>query len=70
VLGTITTELGRAGVSVEQMVQEGRGTDEQGVPVLLITHRSPEGAIHRALEAIAQADFMTRPPRLLRIEEI
>jgi homoserine dehydrogenase len=70
VLGTITTQLGQAGVSVEQMVQDGRGTAGQGVPVLLITHRSPEGAVKRALESVADAEFMTRPPRLLRIEEI
>jgi homoserine dehydrogenase len=70
VLGSITTELGRAGVSVEQMVQEGRGTSEQAVPVLLITHRSPEGAVQGALAAIGRQPFMTRAPRLLRIEEI
>lgn len=70
VLGTITTRLGQAGVSVEQMVQEGRGTAEQGVPVLMITHSSPEGSVQTALDAVAGAEFMTRRPRLLRIEEI
>jgi homoserine dehydrogenase len=70
VLGSIATELGRRGISVEQMVQEGRGNADSGVPILIITHRSREGAVQTALSAVGQADYMTRAPRLLRIEEI
>jgi homoserine dehydrogenase len=71
VLGAIATELGRRGISVEQMVQEGRGNAaNSGVPILIITHRSREGSVQTALAEVGRADFMTRAPRLLRIEEI
>jgi homoserine dehydrogenase len=70
VLGHIATELGRLQISVEQMVQEGRGQAAEPVPVLMITHLCKEGAVQAALTQVGGADFMVRPPRLLRIEEI
>jgi homoserine dehydrogenase len=69
VLGTIASELGKHNISVEQMVQEGRGSPGATVPVLMITHRSREAAVDAALSAVAKAGFLARKPRLLRIEE-
>jgi homoserine dehydrogenase len=71
VLGVIATRLGEQGVSIEQMVQERRaGPGDSAVPVLLITHQSPEGDVRRALSEIAKEGFMKRAPRLIRIEEV
>src|SRR5690606_150617 len=71
VIGTIASVLGNEGISIEQMVQEGRavGTDE-GVPVCLITHHSREGAVRRALQAVSTQRFLKAPPRLIRIEDV
>ena len=71
VLAFVAGALGEQGVSIEQMVQEGRGGEGGGtVPVLMITHSSAEGAVRRAMNRIATAPFMKAPPRLLRIEAV
>jgi homoserine dehydrogenase len=71
VLGSIASALGSRGVSVEQMVQEGRATaDDEPVPILIISHRCREGAVRQALEAVASEPFMKRPPRFMRIENV
>ncbi len=71
VLGQIASALGEQGVSVEQMVQEGRSGDEsQAVPILMLTHRCDEGAIKAATRSVAGASFMKHPPRFMRIEDI
>jgi homoserine dehydrogenase len=71
VLAFVAGALGEQGVSIEQMVQEGRAEYDGGaVPVLMITHASKEGAVRRAMSRIATAPFMKAPPRLLRIEAV
>jgi len=71
VVGHIASVLGHEGVSIEQMVQEGRGQGSEGaVPVCLTTHVSSEGAVRRALRAITAQPFLKGPPRLIRIEDV
>jgi len=71
VLGHIASALGTRGVSVEQMVQDGRAvTRDQAVPILIISHRCREGSVRAAINAVAGASFLKRPPRLMRIEDI
>lgn len=70
VLAHIAGALGEQGVSIEQMVQEGRARDGRAVPVLIITHQCSEGAVRKAREAVAPAAFMKRAPRLIRIEDL
>jgi len=68
VLARITGALGDAGVSIEQVVQLGGGdAGGKAVQVVMLTHAAREGAIQRALAAVAQADFAAAPPRLLRV---
>jgi homoserine dehydrogenase len=71
VLGKIASALGQQGVSVEQMVQEGRA-EKTGdpVPILIISHRCREGAVKAAIRSVYDASFMKRPPRFMRIEDI
>ena len=68
VLGHIATELGKEGISIEHMVQEGRAaTSNNAVPVLLVT---TEGAVRRAAAVIGASSFMRGHPRLIRIEDV
>jgi homoserine dehydrogenase len=71
VLGHIASALGGQGVSVEQMVQDGRAvTRDAAVPILIISHRCREGAVQAAVRTVANASFLKRPPRVMRIEDI
>ncbi len=70
VLARLAGALGEAGVSIEQMVQEGGG-GSTGLPVeiVMLTHESLERDVRRALEAIAGSGVAAHPTRLLRIQE-
>ncbi|MBX3181376.1 MAG: homoserine dehydrogenase [Polyangiaceae bacterium] len=71
VLGHISTALGAHGVSIEQMMQEGRAEEVgSAVPVLIITHGATEGRVTAAMQAVAGHGFMKAPPRLIRIEDV
>jgi homoserine dehydrogenase len=71
VLGKIASALGEQGVSVEQMVQEGRAEKSgDAVPIMIISHRCREGAVKAAVRSVYGASFMKRPPRFMRIEDI
>jgi homoserine dehydrogenase len=73
VMARLAGALGDAGVSIEQIVQEGQAADDGGpVTVVMITHRAREGAIRAALDKIAKIaaePFQTAPARILRIIE-
>lgn len=68
VLGRLATALGSHGVSIEQMVQEGRGQDEP-VAVVLLTHPARTGDVRLALAEIDRSGVGTEPALALRIEE-
>lgn len=70
VLARLAGELGKTGVSIEQMVQEGGG-GSTGVPVdiVMLTHEAVERDIQLALEAIAASGIVASAPRLIRIQE-
>lgn len=71
VLGTIASALAAQGVSIEQMMQEGRAKEAgDAVPVLIVTHSCREGGVRLALEAIAREAFLKSAPRLIRIEDV
>lgn len=71
VLGRVANALGAEKISVEQLVQEASpvGTDA-AVSILMLTHRSSQGAVDRALATVAKQDFMRGAPRRIRIEDI
>ncbi|HEX4446519.1 MAG TPA: homoserine dehydrogenase [Polyangiaceae bacterium] len=70
VLARLAGALGDAGVSIEQMVQEGGG-GSTGLPVqiVLLTHETVERDVRTALDAIAGSGIAASPPRVLRIQE-
>lgn len=70
VLGILATTLGKYGVSIEQMVQEGHTVTETFASVLIITHRTREGSLKLALAELSKEAFQQKPPRFLRIEDV
>jgi homoserine dehydrogenase len=70
VLARLAGALGEAGVSIEQMVQEGGG-GSSGVPVdiVLLTHEACERDVRRALDTIARSEVAACAPRLIRIQD-
>jgi homoserine dehydrogenase len=70
VLARLAGALGDAGVSIEQMVQEGGG-GSTGVPVqiVILTHEAVEGDVRRALAEITRSGVAAHDARLLRIQE-
>lgn len=71
VLGRIASALGAEGVSIEQMVQEGRASsDNDSVSVCIFTHQTKEGAVRRAIASIEQQAILKSHTRLIRIEDV
>jgi homoserine dehydrogenase len=70
VLARLAGALGDAGVSIEQMVQEGRGgTTGQPVQIVILTHEAVERDVQRALSEIKRSGVAAHDARLLRIQE-
>jgi homoserine dehydrogenase len=67
VLARITGALGERGVSIEQLVQQGRGSGDVPVDVVMLTHEAKESAVQAALEAIGASDYVANPPRMIRV---
>jgi homoserine dehydrogenase len=73
VLAAIASALGEQGISVAHMVQEKlrqtKATNDDWVPILMITHSCVEGKVQAALGKINQFPFMRSTARLIRIED-
>jgi homoserine dehydrogenase len=69
VLSTLTGKLGERGVSIEQMVQDGRSEGGSPVQVVLTTHEAKEQNIREALAAIESQSFSLGKTQVLRIEQ-
>lgn len=68
VLAKITGALGERGVSIEQLVQQGRGSAGVPVDVVMLTHEAREASMQDALGAIGGSDYVARPPRMIRVQ--
>jgi homoserine dehydrogenase len=69
VLSQIAGVMGEEGVGIAQVVQR---PDEDGVgtvPVIVLTHRTNEAALGRAIAKIQALTEVTETVRLIRIEE-
>jgi homoserine dehydrogenase len=67
VLAKITGALGENGVSIEQLVQQGRGTTDVPVDVVLLTHEAKESSLRAALDKIGASDYVAGKPRMIRV---
>ena len=68
VLGAIASILGRNGISIASVIQQGRGV-ESTVPVIMRTHEARERNLKRALAAIGKLKMVDGAPAFIRIEE-
>jgi homoserine dehydrogenase len=70
VLARLAGALGDAGVSIEQMVQQGSG-GSSGLPVeiVMLTHEASERDVKKALSIIAKSEVASSAPRFIRIQE-
>jgi homoserine dehydrogenase len=68
VLGAIASVLGRNGISIASVIQQGRGV-ETTVPVIMRTHEAHERNLKRALTAIRRLRMVEGAPAFIRIEE-
>ncbi|HZO82813.1 MAG TPA: homoserine dehydrogenase [Candidatus Binataceae bacterium] len=68
VLGTIASVLGRNGISIASVIQQGRKV-ESTVPVIMRTHEARERNLKRALARIARLHTVSGAPAFIRIEE-
>ena len=69
VLAQLTGALGEHGISIESVIQKGRGDVGEPVPVVVLTHPAREDAVRAALARIDPLPEIAAPTRLLRIEE-
>jgi len=67
---TIATRMAENGISLESILQKGRGrrTDATSVPVILITYATTESAVRKALDTIAGDGVISGAPQVIRIE--
>ena len=69
VLSLITGALGDEGVGIAQVVQRGDDVGAGTVPVIVLTHRTNEAALRRAIAKVESLAEVTEAARLIRIEE-
>lgn len=67
VLAQIAGELGRCGISISSMVQQGR-CEGQTVPVVIKTHSAKERDVQTALREIDRKPFVSETTKLIRVE--
>jgi homoserine dehydrogenase len=71
VLARLAGALGEAGVSIEQMVQEGgAGSSGVAVDIVMLTHEARERDVRKALAVIGASDVAAAPPRLIRVQAV
>ncbi|MEN9683760.1 MAG: hypothetical protein RLZZ427_1511 [Pseudomonadota bacterium] len=67
VLAEITAALRDAGVSIESMIQKGRGESGDEVMVAMVTHEGPESAVSQALRLLEGSESLAEPPLVMQI---
>jgi homoserine dehydrogenase len=68
VLSKISGVLGRNDISIESVIQKGRGGAE-AVPVVMMTHEARERNVRRALGEIDEMDVILDKTMLIRVED-
>lgn len=68
VLSKISGILGKHSISIESMIQRGRGDCGEGVPLVMMCHNSSEKNIQLALKEIEELDVVCGKSNLIRVE--
>ena len=69
VMAEISHKLAHEGISIESMIQRGRAPGEP-VSIVMITHKTAEGTLRRALKAIAASDKVFERPSMIPMEAV
>jgi homoserine dehydrogenase len=69
VLSKISGILGNHGISIESMIQRGRGEKGGSVSLVMMCHRASEENIQNALKEIEQLDVVCGKSNLIRVEK-
>jgi homoserine dehydrogenase len=69
VLSKISGILGTHSISIESMIQRGRAGGGEGVPLVMMCHKSSEKNIQSALKEIEQLDDVCGKSNLIRVEK-
>ena len=69
VLSNISGILGNHSISIESMIQKGRGEQGKAVSLVMMCHRSLEGNIQKALQEIEKLDVVSGKSNLIRVEK-
>lgn len=67
VLAEITAAMRDADVSIESLIQQGRGGEDSEVLVAMVTHEGPEANVAHAVELLEGSDSLTGDPLVLPI---
>lgn len=67
VLAEITAAMRDGAVSIESLIQQGRGADAGEVMVAMVTHEGPEAHVSRALALLEGSESLTGAPLVLPI---
>ncbi|MFM5931452.1 MAG: homoserine dehydrogenase [Novosphingobium sp.] len=67
VLAEITAAMRDAGVSIESLIQKGRGDTQDEVLVAMVTHEGPESAVSEALRLLDGSASLTQPPLVMHL---
>ena len=67
VLSNIAGVLGKHGISISKVLQQGR-KEGQTVPVVIMTHQAREREVQLALHEIDTMPFISEPTTLIRVE--
>jgi len=68
-LAKITRILGEAHIGISSVIQP-EGHEGASVPLILMLHDAPNGAVSRALKKIGALKIVRNPPVLLRVENL
>ena len=68
VLGKVAMNLGKYGISLDSVVQKGRG--EKSVPLVFITHEIEKELLDKALEEVGSYEYVERVASILKVENI
>jgi homoserine dehydrogenase len=69
VLSKISGILGKHSISIESMIQRGRGDRGEGVPLVMMCHKSSEKNIQSALKEIEELEVVCGKSNLIRVEK-
>ena len=70
VIASITSCLNKNDISLDSIIQDGKTTGESQAHIVVITHKTKENNIIKAIALIRKMDTVLIEPQVIRVEEI